>query len=198
MSRCLAQTLRAAGAAALLIWMSASLSAQQSQTPPAQPPANPAPPPSSAPPTPAQPAPATPQPSSGAPGAAQSAAKPSAAALSFTGEAGLVLFTVKAEGAADFEAFFAKVKDALENGARPEYKQMAAGWKLYKVAEAAQSGQVMYACVMDPAIKGGDYDPIKILSDVAPADAVAIYPKLKEAIVSVNRLNLSPSMTMGK
>jgi hypothetical protein len=185
-------------AIAAALSMNAAVSAQQSQTPPAQLPANPAPAPSSPPATSGSQPPTTQQPAPPTGSANQPGAKPATGTLTFSGEAGLVLFTVKTDGAADFEAFFAKVREALEKGAKPEYKQMAAGWKLYKVTDAAQSGQLMYACVMDPVIKGGDYDPIKILSDVAPAEAVALYPKLKDAIVSVNRLNLSPAMAMGQ
>jgi hypothetical protein len=125
-------------------------------------------------------------------------AKAAGPALSFTGDAGLVLFTVKADAAADFDAFLARVKDALAASPKPEYKQMAAGWKVYKVVDPPQNGQSLYVCLIDPAVKSGDYDPVKILSDVSPADAVALYPKLKDAIVSVNRLNLGPASPMGR
>jgi hypothetical protein len=97
----------------------------------------------------------------------------------------------------DFEAFFAKVKEALERGSKPEYKQMAAGWKLYKVTDGAAPGDVLYASVIDPAVKGADYDPVKILGDVMPDDARALYPKLQAAIKSVNRLNLQTTLKMG-
>jgi hypothetical protein len=149
------------------------------------------------------PAPASPPPAAGQRGQGSAAAAPAgsktpAPSLAFTGDAGLVLFTVKADAAAEFESFLARVKEALAKGTKPEYKQMAAGWKLYKVADAPQNAQVIYAALIDPAVKGSDYDPIKILSDVAPADAVALYPKLKDAIVSVNRLNLGAGLSMGQ
>lgn len=123
---------------------------------------------------------------------------PAGPVLSLTADAGFVIFTVRAEGALDFEAFFAKVKEALEQGTKPEYKEMAAGWKLFKIAEAPQSGQVMYASVMDPAVKGADYDPVKLLLDVFPAAATALFPKLKDALISVNRLNLQTILGMGR
>src|SRR6476660_2715840 len=95
--------------------------AQQSQTPPAQPPSNPAPRSSTPTQTPAAPTqppasqPAAPSPAPG--GSAQTGPNPAAAgALAFTSEAGLVLFTVKAGAASDFEAFLAKVKEALDKG----------------------------------------------------------------------------------
>jgi hypothetical protein len=110
--------------------------------------------------------------------------------LAFTGDAAFVIWTVKAEGAGDFEAFLAKVKEALAQGTKPEHAQMAAGWKLFKVTEGAQSGQLLYASIVDPAVLLVDYDPVKILSEVMPAEAAAMYPKFKDALVTVNRLNL--------
>jgi hypothetical protein len=99
-------------------------------------------------------------------------------------------------GSKDFEAFFAKVKEALQKGSKPEHKQMAAGWKLYKVLDGAAPGDVLYASVIDPTVKGVDYDPVKILGDVMPDDARALFPKLQAAIKSVNRLNLQTTMKM--
>ena len=118
--------------------------------------------------------------------------------LMFAADAGIVIFTVKSEGAADFEAFFAKVKDALAKSANPAAKTMAAGWTLFRVDDLTQAGQVLYASVMDPVMKGADYDPVKLLTSEAPSDAAALGPKLKDAIVSVNRLGLTSVMKMAE
>jgi hypothetical protein len=168
----------AAAATILCGFLSVGASAQQ-------PPAQPAPQP------PASPQQPAPQPAGPAP---TPAAAPN---LGFTADAGLILFTIKAEGAADFEAFFAKVKEALAKGTKPEYKAMAASWKMYKVTDGAAPGQALYASVIDPAVKDADYDPVKILGTELPADAQVLYPKLKDAIVSVNKLNLATSLKMG-
>ena len=93
-------------------------------------------------------------------------------------------------------AFFAKVKEALEKGTKPEYKQMAAGWKMYKVTDGAGPGDALYASVIDPVVKGADYDPVKILGDVLPDDARTLYPKLAAAIKTVNKLNLASTLKM--
>lgn len=173
-------------AAAVVALVAASgVTAAQAQTPPAAP-------------APAPAAGQTPAPAAGqTPTPAAPAAAPAAPSLGFTGDGGLLLFTVKAEGAADFEAFFNKVKEALEKSPKPEYKQMAAGWKIYKVTDGAAAGQTLYAGVVDPAVKGADYDPVKILSEVLPDDARLLYPKLAAAIVSVNKLNLQYTIKMG-
>ena len=136
-----------------------------------------------------------PAPPPAAPSAAP--AQTPAPALTFASDVGLVIFTVKAEGAADFEAFFAKVKQALEQSKKPEYKSMASGWTLFKVADMSQSGQVLYASLMDPIVKGADYDPVKILTTTMPTEATALYPKLKDALVSINKLSLQTALKMG-
>jgi len=135
------------------------------------------------------PAPAA-APAAGQPAAAPGAAAPAAPA------AGQAPAEKCQSGSKDFEAFFAKVKEALQKGSKPEHKQMAAGWKLYKVLDGAAPGDVLYASVIDPAVKGADYDPVKILGDVMPEDARALFPKLQAAIKSVNRLNLQTTMRM--
>lgn len=169
-------------AAALAFALAGIVDGQQPQAPPTQQP--PVPPPAGL----QAPPPA---------GAQTPAAKPAGPALNFTGDSGFVIFTVRAEGASDFEAFFGKVRDALETGTKPEYQKMAAGWTLFKVTDAPQSGQVLYAMLVDPAVKGADYDPNKIVEDVFPADAVALYSKLlRDALISVNRLNLQTAVKM--
>ena len=123
-------------------------------------------------------------------------AKPAGPALVFTSDAGIVIFTVRAEGATDFEAFFTKVREALWVGTKPEYERMAGSWSLLKVAEGPLAGQLTYWTVIDPVVKGVDYDPVKILGDVFPTEALGLYPKLKDALVSVNRVNLAPAVRM--
>jgi hypothetical protein len=133
--------------------------------------------------------------------------------LPMTSDAGLILFTVRAEyeapdpadatkkikvnGAADFEAFMAKVKEALEKSTKPEHKQMAAGWKLYKGLEGAEPGKVLYVAVVDPTLKGTDYDPLKIVREIFPTEAATLVPKMVAAVEGVNKLNLQNLMKMG-
>ena len=123
--------------------------------------------------------------------------KPAGPALVFASDAGIVVFTVRAEGASDFEAYFARVKEALWKGANPLYEQMAKGWILFKVAEGPAAGQILYWSVIHPVVKTADYDPIKILTDVFSEEALALHPNLKDAIVSVNRVNLAIANNLG-
>ena len=124
------------------------------------------------------------------PAAAAAPAQPAAPQLPFSSDAGLILFTVKADGAADFEAAMAKFKEGLAKSTKPAYQQMGAGWKLFKGMEGAEPGQLLYVGVIDPAVKGVDYDPRGIIKETFPAEATVINQKLLAALVGVNKLNL--------
>ena len=130
------------------------------------------------------------------PSAKRQTAKSQVTALQFTGDGGMVFFTVRAEGAADFEAFLVKLKEACDKGTKPAYVQMAAGWKVFRATDTTDRTQVLYAMVIDPVVKGEDYNPVKILTEVLPIEAQALAPKLALAIVSVNKLNLQNVMKM--
>src|SRR5436853_4593858 len=50
----------------------------------------------------------------------------------FPNDAGMVLNFIKPDKTADFEAVMAKVKEALQKSEKPDRKQQAAGWKVFK------------------------------------------------------------------
>ena len=102
-------------------------------------------------PPPAQQPPASPTPSP----AAQ--ATPAKSPYVFAADAAAILNFVKADKTADFEMIIGKLKDALAKSDKPERKQQAAGWKVFKAAEAGPGGSVIYVSLMDPVVKGADY-----------------------------------------
>src|SRR5437868_4153065 len=81
----------------------------------------------------------------------------------FPGDGGVVLNFVKADKTADFEMILGKVKEALAKSEKPERKQQATGWKVFKATEPGPSGAVIYVFVMDPVSKGAEYSVGNIL-----------------------------------
>lgn len=142
--------------------------------PPAQPPATPAQP---AQPAPAQPAPAAPQ--------------PPANPFVFGSEAAMMTFIIKADKAADFEKVMAKLHQALANSDKPERRQQAANWKLYKAAEAGPQGNVIYFNVLAPVLKGADYAPSKIIAEVFPTEAQELFLLYRDAFAGLVRNELT-------
>src|SRR5512141_3511784 len=87
------------------------------------------------------------------PPAQRAAAAQAPSGVVFTGDSAIVLHYIKADKTADFEAAMAKVKEGLLKSQSPERKQQAASWKIFKAAEPAGEGQVLYLFVIDPVVK---------------------------------------------
>ena len=138
--------------------------------------------------TPAAPQPPA-QPAQPAPAPAQPA--PAANPFVFGKDAALIAFIIKPEKAADFELVMSKMHDALANSDKPERKQQAASWKLFKAAEAAPNGNVIYYNIISPVLKGADYAPSKILAEVFPTEAQQMFLILREAFAGVVRNELT-------
>jgi len=137
---------------------------------------------------------------------AQQAAAPAAAAQAapttrvFSGDAGMVLNFIKADKVADFEMVMAKLKEALAKSAKPERKQQAASWKVFKAAEPGAGGSVLYVFIVDPSVKGADYSVANIIAESFPTDQVnEIYKAYAGAYATgQNIVNLSLVSELGK
>lgn len=107
----------------------------------------------------------------------------------FSTGAGMLFFYVKPDKSVEFEAVVTRLSEALDKTADPVRKQQAAGWRILKSVEL-QTDSPVYVFVFDPAVVGADYDPVKVLSDGAPADLQALYAQLKDATIRVERMAL--------
>jgi hypothetical protein len=117
----------------------------------------------------------------------------------FAGDGGLVLNFIKPDKTADFEAVVAKLKEALQKSPKPERKQQAASWKVFKSPDPAAGGNVLYVFVIDPSIKGADYTVSNILAEAFPTEVQALYKQYAEAYASgQNFVNLSLVSDLGK
>jgi hypothetical protein len=123
-----------------------------------------------------------------APSPRQTAA-PSAQAYSFPTGAGLLFFYVRPERTEDFERVVKRLAEVLDRTEDPARKQQAAGWRMFKSAEVPKDA-VIYVFVLDPAVAGSDYDPVKVLSEGLPTEAHALYESLKAATVRIERMGL--------
>lgn len=107
-------------------------------------------------------------------------AKP-APTLSLDGDAAVITVVIKADKTADFESVIAKYKESLEKSENATRKQQLAGMKFFKGAAAAQG--VPYIIVVDPIVKGEEYDITKVITETFPVEVQAIYQKYKDAYV---------------
>jgi hypothetical protein len=117
----------------------------------------------------------------------------------FASDAGLVLNFIKPDKTADFEAVMAKLKAALEKSAKPERRQQAAGWKIFRALEPGANGSVLYVFTIDPAVPGADYTVSTILAEGFPDEVQALYAQYAGAYAAgQNVVNLKLSAALGQ
>ena len=102
----------------------------------------------------------------------------------------MLFFYVKPDKAADFEAVAARLAAALDRADDPVRRQQAAGWHVLKSVEATKDATI-YVFLFDPAVPGAEYDPVKILSEKRPPDIQALYEKLRDATIRIERMGLT-------
>ena len=105
-------------------------------------------------------------------------AKP-APVMALDGDAAVVTILIKADKTADFESVIAKYRESLEKSENAVRKQQLAGMKFYKGAATAQG--VPYIIVVDPVVKGEEYDITRIVTEVFPVEVQAVYQKYKDS-----------------
>jgi len=117
----------------------------------------------------------------------------------FPNDAGMVLNFIKPDKAADFEAVMAKLKEALQKSDKPQRKEQAKGWKIFKSPDPA-GANVLYVFIIDPSVKGADYQVSNVISEGYPAaEANEILKKYAEAYAQgMNIVNLTVIQDLGK
>jgi hypothetical protein len=109
------------------------------------------------------------------------AQEPPKPALTFEGDAGLMLLYVKADKTADFDAMLEKLKEAFGKIDTPEVKQEAASLRVFKAPNGpAPPGAVLYVMLADPPVKSVEYAFLPILYKAFPAEAKAFSEKWAE------------------
>jgi hypothetical protein len=118
----------------------------------------------------------------------------------FGSDAGMVLNFIKADKTSDFEAVVTKLKEALQKSQRPERKQQASSWKVFKSPEPAAGGNALYVFIIDPSVKGADYTVSNILAEAFAPDVVTtLYKQYAESYASgQNFVNLALVADLGK
>ena len=138
-------------------------------------------------------------PAQGAPAQPPAAAQAAPTARTFASDGGMVLNFIKPDKTADFETVIGKLKEALAKSEKPERKQQAASWKVFKSPDPAAGGNVLYVFMIDPSVKGADYTVSTILSEAFPTEVQALYKQYAEAYASgQNFVNLSLVSDLGK
>src|SRR5919199_1864185 len=86
-----------------------------------------------------------------------------------------------AQGAAPAQA---QLKDALQKSAKPEAKQQAAGWKVFKNSTPNPDGSIVYVHVINPVVKDADYSILNNIYDLVtdPMEKLNVYNTYRGAL----------------
>jgi hypothetical protein len=106
----------------------------------------------------------------------------------FPSGAGMLFFYVRPDRAPDFEAVVAKLDAALRAAPDPVRREQAAAWRTYQSLERQQ--ERLYIFLFDPAVRDASYDPVRLLSELLPAEVGDLYAQLKASIIRVERMAL--------
>ncbi|MDR1989918.1 MAG: hypothetical protein LBQ09_06765, partial [Acidobacteriaceae bacterium] len=86
----------------------------------------------------------------------------------FANDGGMVLNFIKPDKVDDFLLVISKLREALGKSDKPERKQQLEGWKIYRSPDPA-GANVLFVFVIDPAVKGADYQVSNIIAEGFPA-----------------------------
>ena len=127
--------------------------------------------------------------------AQEPAKEPAAPVLTLDGDAAIITILIKPDKIADFEFVLNKLKEALAKNEKPERKQQAAGWKIFKSSQMAQ-GNAVYIFLINPVVKGQEYDLTRLIAEVFPVEVQEVFAKYKDAFAGRAITNLGALMSM--
>lgn len=131
-----------------------------------------------------------------APAFAQDAA-PAAPVLALDGDAATITVLIKPDKTAEFESVLTKLQEALAKSEKPERKQQAAGWTVYKTGTPVQ-GNTAYIMIISPIVKGQEYDITRLIAEVFPTEVQEIFQKYKDSFAGRGITPLTKFMSMGQ
>lgn len=131
------------------------------------------------------------------PAFAQDAAQPAAPVLALDGDAATITVLIKPDKTAEFESVLAKVKESLAKSENPARKEQAAGWTVFKTTQAVQ-GNVAYIMIINPVVKGQEYDISRLIAEVFPVEVQEFFQKYKDSFAGRGITPLTKFMSMGQ
>ena len=112
----------------------------------------------------------------------------------FTSDAGLILWQIKPDAAADFEMVWRVIRQRVEASASPEIRAMVAGMKMY-VPGVPPGEALTYVFHVDPAIRTASYSPTFLLYEsklFERAEADELFKKMTATLVAEGSITMMP------
>jgi hypothetical protein len=118
---------------------------------------------------------------------------PAAASYVVTSDAAAFLFFVKPDRETEFQEVVAEMRGALSASTDPVRRAQAAGWKVFRAAEAPPPvpgtppgvpSSVVYVFLASPAVSGADYSPANLLGEALGSTVGPVWLKYRDAIAA--------------
>lgn len=117
--------------------------------------------------------------------------------LTLDGDAAVISILIKPDKVSDFEEVLSKLKEALQKSENAARRQQAAGWKIFKSPQMAQ-GSAVYVFVIDPVVKGEEYDITRLIAEVFPVEVQELFEKYRDSFAGRAISTLNGFMVMGQ
>jgi hypothetical protein len=115
--------------------------------------------------------------------------------LTLNADAAIITVLIKPDKTADFELVLAKLKDALTRSEKPERRQQAAGWHVYRSSQL-MNGSAAYIMRIEPVVRGQEYDITRLIAEVFPVEVQEIFPKYRDAFAGRAIAEVTPVLSM--
>jgi TonB family protein len=146
----------------------------------------------------------TPPPPAARPNPPASAPRLRAPVVAFTTPAGAMLFPVKPDQTAAFDALVRTIDTTLASAADPIARQQHGGLRFFKCTDMYGTN-ALYVAIADPAVSGAEYEPTRIVTaaagiawDSLPRSTQDVIRTGIAAAESISRLSLTPILMASK
>ena len=119
------------------------------------------------------------------------------ATASFTGEAGVILITIKPAMTDAYESVIHSLQGALAKDTDEARRAAAKGWRVFKALEGDTKGNAVYVHLFLPAVPGFDYRPSLLIDALVKDLAPDLLAKYQESIAGApSKLSLTELANM--
>jgi hypothetical protein len=119
------------------------------------------------------------------------------ATSSFTGDAGVILITIKPLMIDAYEAVIRTLQEALAKDTDETRRAAAKGWRVFKALETDAKGNAVYVHLFLPAVPGFDYRPSLLIDALIKDLAPDLLSKYQESIAGApSKLSLTEFANM--
>ena len=121
-------------------------------------------------------------------GTAHAQAPGAPSAFVFPSGFALVINVIKADKTSDWESVMNKIKEGMQKSDKPERKAQANAWKIFKVGAPGPNGSTLYFWRFEGAAPDADFSVSKLMQELFPSDAVALYKQYSDCYVSGHQI----------